>query len=854
MEYVTVKRIAVAIVFVFNAPIMIAQIGDPLIFPFGKKYGQVEVGGPFVGVEFHQSRPLPSRISFYYPVANSIDVSKDYWKRDESRPMALGVKIGNEKKKWIGREGWRYDLSPHTVTFSHEDLMLSYQLKYEFCLNEPAMVIALKMKNITSVQQHVTAYSHLLLLLRTCQTYARKDSAVTMYRSENQAVIAQFSDSETQNTSLFVLNAGEKAAKIWTDVNDISATDDGISFWLDSSSISGAQSSSDPRKIRGVASYEYSKVLEPGETMTIVYVIGSSTADEALKKISFLAKRWKIEVDLYNDFIRAKALTETYFHTSDWQIDRSLQWAKAILAANAHSINGHIVPMPCPAEYNFFFTHDLLMTDLGAVNFDLLRVKKDLLYVASLTEDSIIPHAYYWRDDGFKTELCTPANWNHLWFIEVSASYLRHSLDTTTIHQLYPLITKSLNEVMTQLRDDHLMYAFRPDWWDLGWKEGPRAYITALGIRAIESYLLIASMIDRTNTSLMGLEKEEVAMRSALVSQLWDDSLNYLINYNGTEKDQHKYMGSLLAPAYHLLDRERSQKMIESVKKDLLAPDVGIRTVMPADFHKDSVIKYFKIAGNEAGSEYTYINGGVWPHNNAWYALALHSAGRSDEALAFVRRTMTIDGVANSPNGIPAMYEYRYSNESSSRYGEIDKPSFLWAGGFYLYTMYALAGMNENVWNLSISDKRAIFDSSVCLSYSFGKSKDVAITGKGNRLESFYADRTKIPSLILPVEQRSSQNLSIKFAQASEPYLYKANTIIHSAEYSVGEKQLSCTVSSFLGHLTTLNIIGKIRPRRTLLNGKVLKNIVTTQNSDTTVDIKITFAAGKSSDNLLVKW
>src|SRR5437870_13328446 len=53
---------------------------------FDRHYGQVEVGGRYVGAEFHRSRPLPSRISFYYPVANSIDLSTDYLRRDESLP------------------------------------------------------------------------------------------------------------------------------------------------------------------------------------------------------------------------------------------------------------------------------------------------------------------------------------------------------------------------------------------------------------------------------------------------------------------------------------------------------------------------------------------------------------------------------------------------------------------------------------------------------------------------------------------------------------------------------------------------------------------------------------------------
>ena len=35
-------------------------------------YGSIEVGGPYAGVESHHSRPLPSRLSFFAPVANSM--------------------------------------------------------------------------------------------------------------------------------------------------------------------------------------------------------------------------------------------------------------------------------------------------------------------------------------------------------------------------------------------------------------------------------------------------------------------------------------------------------------------------------------------------------------------------------------------------------------------------------------------------------------------------------------------------------------------------------------------------------------------------------------------------------------
>ena len=848
-----IKNIIPLFVLIISVQLVTAQGPNPLVFPFDKKYGQVEVGGPYVGVEFHHSRPLPSRISFYYPVANSIDVSTDYWKRDESRPMALGVKIGNNTKKWIGRDGWRYDLSPHMVTFYDNDGTLSYQVKYEFCQNEPAMSVTFIIKNETSIPQHVTVYSHLLLALRTCQTYARKDSAEISYNNDHQIVSAQFSNSDTKNASVFVVNAGDSASKIWNDANLLSASDDGKSYWLDSSFSKGVIVPQNFRRTRGIAAYEYGRELQPGGSMTIIQIIGSAGKGDGEKKAIELSKDWKNDVGLYNDLVKSKS-SDTYFRTNDTTVDRSIQWAKAILTANAHYLDGRVVPMPCPAEYNFFFTHDLLMTNLGAVNYDLERVRNNLLYVASLAKDSIIPHAYYWKDDGFKTELCTPSNWNHLWFVEVSASYLRHSLDTVTIRKLYPFITKSVKEIMTQLGDDHLMHAYRPDWWDLGWKEGSRTYITALSIRVLEDYLYIASYVDRENKSLRGLEDNAIAMRSSLVSKLWNDSLNYLINYNGSEIDRHKYMGSLIAPSFHLLDGRKTHSMLEAVKNGLLAPSIGIRAVSPADFHKDSVIKYFKIAGNEAGDEYTYINGGVWPHNNAWYALALNSIGESNEALAFVKQTMTVDGAANSPNGIPAMYEYRYSNEASPRYGEIDKPSFLWAGGFYLYTMYTLEGMNDNVWNLSISENHVNTESAVRCSYTFENNKEVTVKGNGKRLQSSTADDKDIPSLVLPLENSSQHNFTYTFGKFTTPFLSSVNAIVHSVQYHDAKKNIECKVSSFHGHKTTLVVTGGKKPARVMLNGKPMKGFVTIQNTDSTMNISLSYSAGRTTDTILIQW
>jgi len=110
---------------------------------------------------------------------------------------------------------------------------------------------------------------------------------------------------------------------------------------------------------------------------------------------------------------------------------------------------------------------------------------------------------------------------------------------------------------------------------------------------------------------------------------------------------------------YGTLNKDRSVQLLIQRTKELVDQRIGVRIVAPADFHTDSMISYFKLLGNEAGAPYAYANGGVWPHSTAWYILALQSCGKTDEAVEFLKRTLTLDGIAQSPMGQPAMYEYR---------------------------------------------------------------------------------------------------------------------------------------------------------------------------------------------------
>ena len=802
------------------APVLQAQYvrseEDPLMYFFDGRRGQVEVGGRYVGFEFHHSRPVPSRISFFYPVANSIDVSTDYWKRDNSLPWAIGFRIGNGQVEWIHRQSWSYILSPHKVTFLKKTDSLQWAISYEFCLNEPAAVASIVVKNSSRHSLTIELYTHLLMSLRACQTYARRDSSLIGFNTDTQTFSARFNYVDTDSAAVFVQNVGEQPNEWMSDANVVGATDSGGSRWpLNLNSPSGKTST----RGRGVAAFTYGKTLEPSDTLKIVQIIGSCRETEIAQRTSRGRLHWSEETLAYDEYIRAKAQTEAYFITGNREIDRSAVWARALIAANAHYLHGRIVPMPCPAEYNFFFTHDLLLTNLGAVNFDLPRVKEDLLYVISLAKDSVIPHAYYWRDDGFKTEYCEPENWNHLWFILVTGSYLRHSLDDSTGLVLYPSLRKSVHELLTRLHSDGLMYAYRPDWWDIGHIEGSRAYLTALASRALREYLFICSFLHKPSADLLEYERTADAMQRALVERLWDRKDEYLTNFNGGTKDNHFYAGSLIAPVYDLLDQAHAQKLVATAARQLVDQRIGTRIAIPADFATDSVIRAFKFVGAEAGPAYSYANGGVWPHGNAWYALALKSVNRLKESFDFVQRTMTIDGIAHSPNGLPAMYEYRSSDPDSPAFGTIDKPSFLWAGGMYLQVLYRLLATDENEWNIGIRDALPVQCDSVSCSFSFVGLKELKVRRLPDGSCALMADGEAVPSRIVPLDLRSKHRWELTRNTSRTPVLVSATAIVHSVVYDHPKKQIRCDVSSFNGHRTRLVMESESPARSFLIDG-----------------------------------
>ncbi len=794
------------------------------------KEAEVSAGSPYVGVEMHHSSLLPQRISFYYPVANSIDLSTDYFKRDTTYIMAAAIKDGSKPFQWLGLKPFSFTWTPYSIKFMKRDGDKSITVSYQFCKDKPAMILTMEITNEGSSTKEFELYTHLETSLKTCHTYALIDKAWTAYDKTGSTIYANFNDIGTQFAQVFVANAGLAPASFNTVGNLEDKGYENIN--LDSVSVNGLGEKILTMQKPGIpaAEFIYKKKLPPKGKMVIVQIIGSSKQNEGREIVNYLLKNYKAQIKKYKDYV-FKKIKQGRFETNDHSINHTYDWAKAVLAVDRHYIHGQIRPMPCPAEYNFYFTHDVLLTDLAAVNFDLNRVKTDLEYTIELADkNKIIPHAYYWKDSTYVTEYADADNWNNFWFVIASAAYLRHSGDVKLAGKLYPYVQKCIEQTLLNKKDD-LIWAYRPDWWDIGHNFGPRAYMTILEIKALRDFVYISTVLDKNPKDLTGYENTSYQLQEGLVSKLWNKHDKYLMNYlNDGTMDPHYYMGSLLAVHYNLLDKEMRNELVKTVQEKLLDPKVGIYDVYPMDFQQLS--RLWKFAGNEEGDQFLYLNGGIWPHANAWYSLALMADGKKEKAFEFIKNVMTLEGLMSGPNGQPAMYEVRNGNyHDASVYGKVDKPEFMWAAAWYIYSIYHLYGIGENNWNIVFNP--FLPDNEKSSSFTItagGRVIEVDISGKGRYLKKILYNGKGYPSAVLPQNIDGIKKIHFELGKPESPYIENTNSILTSSSYA--KNKLSFSLIAFRGHRNKTVIISSVKPKSIYVDKTELTKGWTAENEN----------------------
>jgi hypothetical protein len=339
------------------------------------------------------------------------------------------------------------------------------------------------------------------------------------------------------------------------------------------------------------------------------------------------------------------------------------------------------------------------------------------------------------------------------------------------------------------------------------------------------------------------------SMQESLNKKLWAEDVNYIMNfYSDGKRDEHYYMGSLLAAHFNILNVQRIEKMIKTVQEKLFDKNVGVYAVWPMDFNK--LIDFWNFSGNEAGDPYFYINGGVWAHANAWYALSLSMLNRKSEAADFVRKTMTVKGILEGPNGQPAMPEVRNGNSNDPKvYGSVDKPQFLWAAGWYLYDLYNIYLEKENDWNLQLDPFLLTNQNSANFTYSYNSNKVKININRGHKYNSnINYDGKYIPSLVIPQNLTRLEKIDLTYAESNKALLISTSSILKKANYNSNIMTLS--LKAFPGHKNTTVIHAMYMPKNILVNGDELEKFNSVRNGKG-FDITFEFLHNTSSNELI---
>ncbi|MBD3225259.1 MAG: hypothetical protein GF313_11050 [Caldithrix sp.] len=182
-----------------------------------------------------------------------------------------------------------------------------------------------------------------------------------------------------------------------------------------------------------------------------------------------------------------------------------------------------------------------------------------------------------------------------------------------------------------------------------------------------------------------------------------------------------------------------------------------------------------------------------------------------------MEKYLTLDGIENSPNGQPSFYEYRNADPNSPEYGQIDKPTFLWAGGWFINALYQVAGIREDPWNMQLTGQ--LPQNFTNLEYDlhlYEKKCRIKWTGNGLYVRRIVQDGKPVHSMLLTVPART---IIIERGKPIGPYLQISTCPVHSVRYSESESKLRVHFKYIQPSPVTLKMVSPL-PCRHLLTSE----------------------------------
>ena len=219
-------------------------------------------------------------------------------------------------------------------------------------------------------------------------------------------------------------------------------------------------------------------------------------------------------------------------------------------------------------------------------------------------------------------------------------------------------------------------------------------------------------------------------------------------------------------------------------------------------------------------------------------------------ALKFMKETMTLGGIIKGPGGQPAMYECKNGNSKDpGNYGKVDKPQFLWASAWYLYTLYNLLGYRENEWNISFSPY--IPQGQDKTEYEIiagGKQVKVENKEKGNYIQDIKYDGVSCPSAVIPEDPSPGKRVEITAGNPENPYISSAGSILLKPSFDRSSGKFKFTLKSFPGHFTGTEIVSPRKLKTISLNGKDFDGSYKVNKKDGIYIINISYSQENEND------
>lgn len=270
----------------------------------------------------------------------------------------------------------------------------------------------------------------------------------------------------------------------------------------------------------------------------------------------------------------------------------------------------------------------------------------------------------------------TPVDQNALAVIAL-VDYVIASGDTPYGSSLYPSAVRAIDWLASKHSEDDLLIVQEPfaDWIDLVKRPGKSLYTNVCYCKALQGLSLLAKVLGRKeDAEKYAIVADEI--RKNIDSVFWMERRGYYKNTDTLWNFESS--GNILAIVFNVADPQKALRILEKIKHSGIDTGLPLKTV-------DAPYPFFEIPLSLRLLGWSrYHNGDSWAWLGNMYAIALHNAGKTDEARSQLQK---IAQFVSQDSGFMEVYRNQRPVNSLTYRSET---GFSWAAGTFVLAAHKL--------------------------------------------------------------------------------------------------------------------------------------------------------------------